>query len=246
MELTVLGSSSKGNCYVLQNGNEALVIEAGVSLAEVKKAVDFNINKIVGVLVSHEHGDHAKFVNDFLNARLTVSMSEGTWYALSLNSNYKPFFCEFAETFWAGGFQITPFDVIHDAAEPMGFKIWHKETGHVLFVTDTRFMFYKFEGLNNILIECNYRQDILDLNIKNGKVPAALRDRTIMSHMSYDTCLEALQSNDLSHVNNIVLIHLSDGNSNAEEFQRDIAAATGKRVHIAEKGLKINFKKTRF
>ena len=36
MELTVLGSSSKGNSYVLQNNNEALVIEAGVSLKEVK------------------------------------------------------------------------------------------------------------------------------------------------------------------------------------------------------------------
>ena len=55
MELTVLSSSSKGNCYILQNDNEALVIEAGVSLLEVKKAVGFNISKIRGVLISHEH-----------------------------------------------------------------------------------------------------------------------------------------------------------------------------------------------
>ena len=55
MKLTVLNSNSRGNCYVLQNDTEALIIECGVRLSAVKKALNFNISKIRGVLISHEH-----------------------------------------------------------------------------------------------------------------------------------------------------------------------------------------------
>ena len=116
----------------------------------------------------------------------------------------------------------------------------------MLFATDTYFLPYKFEGLTNILIECNYREDILKRNIESGKIPPSHYNRLLESHMSFATCKEALLANDLRKVNNIVLIHLSDGNSNAEEFQKDIHLATGKAVHIADRGLKINFNKTPF
>lgn len=244
MELTVLGSSSKGNCYILQNDTEALVIECGVSLLEVKKAVGFNISKIVGVLVSHEHGDHAKYVCQFSDARIAVYMSRGTaskafggriFYVL--DSGLKSM---------VGNFTVLPFEVKHDAAEPLGFLISHPECGTVLFATDTYYLPYNFAGLNNILIEANYRKDLLEANIKAGRIPPALRDRTLQSHMSLDTCIEALQANDLSKVNNIVLIHLSDGNSSAVEFKDEVHRVTGKTVHIADKGMKIQFNKQPF
>ena len=95
-------------------------------------------------------------------------------------------------------------------------------------------------------IECNYRHDLLENHITAGRIPAALLDRTLESHMSFDTCKEALLVNDLSKVNNIVLIHLSDGNSNAEEFRNDIHKATGKTVWVADKGMSIKFNKTPF
>lgn len=55
MELSIIGSSSKGNGYILQNEKDALVIEAGVSLQKVKVMIDYNISKIRGVIISHEH-----------------------------------------------------------------------------------------------------------------------------------------------------------------------------------------------
>ena len=59
MKLKVLGSNSLGNCYILENKDEALILEAGIKLVNVKKALNYNISKIVGCLVSHEHNDHA-------------------------------------------------------------------------------------------------------------------------------------------------------------------------------------------
>jgi len=55
MELIVLGSSSKGNCYLLRNGNEVLIIECGIKFSEIKKMLNFNIKKIAGCVVSHSH-----------------------------------------------------------------------------------------------------------------------------------------------------------------------------------------------
>lgn len=245
MDLTVLGSSSKGNCYILQNDTEALVIECGVSLKEVKKAVDFNISKIVGAIVSHEHGDHAGHIEEFLQSRIQVYASFGTLFKSRVSDDCINIL-EYGRNKVIGNFKVLPFEIKHDCAEPMGFLIQHPETGIILFATDTYYLPYKFEGLNNILIEANYRYDLLKSNIESGRIPAALRDRTLQSHMSLDTCREALLANDLTKVNNIVLIHLSDGNSNAEEFRRDIHQATGKTVHVADRGMKIKFNKTPF
>ncbi|MDR0712601.1 MAG: MBL fold metallo-hydrolase [Prevotellaceae bacterium] len=246
MKLKVLGSGSAGNCYILDNGKEALVIEAGIRFAEVKEAVGFDISRIAGCLVSHEHNDHARYVQNFFDARIPVYMTGGTAKALGVKSASGLRCCRSLSMGSVGGFGFIPFGVQHDAAEPAGFLIKHEETGNVLFATDTYYLRYCFVGLSNILIECNYSHEILDKNTQDGSVSEAQRKRTTKSHMSYKTCRETLLANDLQAVNNIVLIHLSDGNSSAEEFKQGIRQATGKTVHIAEKGLNINFNKTPF
>ena len=65
IKLKVLGSGSSGNCYILENENEALIIEAGLPFMEVKKALNFNVMKIVGMISSHEHGDHYKYFEQY-------------------------------------------------------------------------------------------------------------------------------------------------------------------------------------
>lgn len=55
MYLKVLSSNSSGNCYILESENDVLILEAGVSFSAVKEALNFNISKIRGVCISHEH-----------------------------------------------------------------------------------------------------------------------------------------------------------------------------------------------
>jgi phosphoribosyl 1,2-cyclic phosphodiesterase len=247
MELKILGSSSDGNCYVFDTGKEALVVECGVSFKDVEKAVDFDISRIVGCLVSHEHADHAKAVEKFIKARIPVYMSGGTIESLEMDAKNRLLATMVdCGVYHIHNFTVQAFAVQHDCAEPFGFLIHHPEMGMVLFATDTYYLAYSFPPLNNILIECNYRLDILERNIATGRVPTITRDRTIKSHMSFDTCRETLLANDLSAVNNIILIHLSDGNSNAVEFQQGIHEATGKTVHVADKGMILKFNKTPF
>lgn len=240
MELTVLGSSSSGNCYLLHNKKECLVIEAGTPFKEVKKALDFDISKIVGVLVSHEHGDHAKHVKEYLKVGIGVYTSLGTYSALGIDPLHMFRVLTTNNYIQLGGFAIKPFDVEHDAAEPFGFFIHHKEMGYMAFATDTYFVKYKFADVNHILVECNYKQSIMDENFNNGAINKSLRDRTMKSHFELKNVKKFLEANNSNHLKNVVLLHLSDRNSDEKLFQNECQAVTNKPTYIAEPGLTVN------
>lgn len=246
MKLTVLNSNSRGNCYILQNDQEAMILECGVRLSAVKKVLGFNVSKVVACLVTHEHGDHSKYINDFLDTAIPVYASPGTINSLKLKSTFRPTEVLPRIQYEFGGFKVIPFDVKHDCAQPLGFQISHPETGTILFVTDSYYIPYTFQGLSHILIECNYSSDILNENYQTGKIVRKVKDRVIESHMSLDTCRSALQANDLSQVRNIILLHLSDNNSDERRFLKEIKEATGKRVFIAQKGFEIELNKNLF
>jgi phosphoribosyl 1,2-cyclic phosphodiesterase len=248
MQLTVINSNSSGNAYILHNDEEALLIECGVRFEKIKQALNFNLRKVVGCLVTHEHLDHCKAIADVLKAGIDVYASPGTHAACNTEKHHRAkfMFHNHGTTVLIGSFRIKAFAIEHDAAEPLGFLINHKETGNFLFLTDSFYCKNTFKGLNNIIVEANYCQKILDGRMASGENPLFLRDRVLQSHMSLSTTKELLQANDLSQVNNIVLIHLSDSNSDAARFKHEVQEATGKVVHVAEAGLTIPFNKTPF
>ncbi len=239
MKLSILGSNSAGNCYIIQNEKEALILECGIKFSEVQKALGFNLNKVVGAVISHEHGDHCKFIGDFINKRIPVYASTGTFEVKNIKSNN---ILKANTAKKIGRFTVIPFDLKHDCAEPIGFYIQHPEAGNIVFATDTYFLPFTFPNVNHWMIECNYRKDILDKSNLDPK----RRARLLESHMSFNTCKDALSANDLSKTRNIILIHLSDGNSNAREFQNDIEKAFGKTTYVADKGMEINLSKNPF
>ena len=248
MKLKTISTGSIGNAYILESATEALLIECGVKIHDIKKAVDFNVAKIKGCIITHEHLDHSKYVNDFIKQGVSVYSTPGTFKALKINTqNYKVNQFTKKDENWInekiGNFTIKPFDINHDAAQPVGFLIYHPECGTTLYLTDTSYSNYIFKGLNNLIIECNYSEEILETKLHNKEF---LRDRIIGSHLSLETLLEMLNKNDLSKVNNIVLIHLSDSNSNAIEFKNIIKKTTNCNVIVAEANQEIAFDKYPF
>ncbi len=245
MRLKVISSNSSGNAYVLYNDDEALLIECGVRMKLIKEAMDYDLSKVVACLISHEHLDHCKAVHDVLRAGISVYSSYGTLRALNVTMHHRAHAVD-NQPFQLGGFEVMTFDVKHDCAEPVGFLIDHDETGLILFLTDSYYIPYTFEGLNNIMVEVNYDQVILDDRTMNGRAPSFLRERIMSSHMSLDTCKELLMANDLTAVNNILLIHLSDSNAHEANFIREIQQLTGKTVLAANPGMDIDFNRTPF
>lgn len=243
MKLRCLGSSSLGNCYLLENDRECLVLEAGLPLKEIKIALDFNISKIVGVVVTHEHGDHCKYVKDYYKAGIDIRMSKGT--ADNMDADFLTVqLVRSGYWYQLGNFTVTPFPVVHDAAEPFGYIIRHQEIGTLLFASDTEYIkqnFLKLQ-LNHIMIECNYSQKIIDSRVNQGETVKGLRDRILQSHMELETCKEFIRQNQTVMLDNVILLHLSDGNSNQKQFVKEIQEVAGERVKVfaADKGLEIN------
>lgn len=242
MKLTTLGTGSSGNSYLLKPENgQSLIIDCGVNFKKVKEAINFDINSICGAIQTHSHGDHSKFTKDFVNAGINVYMSSQNQKEIKIKS-HRIINIEDNKQFHIGDFKIMPFEVNHDVY-CFGFLIHHPECGTTLYLTDTSYSNYVFKGLNNLIIECNHSEHILE-NKLHGK--EFLRDRIIGSHMSLETLLELLGKNDLSKVNNILLIHLSDSNSNAIEFKNEVRKATNCNVIVAEANQTIEFNKTPF
>lgn len=246
MKLKVIGTGSSGNAYLLETEQEALLIECGVNIKEIKKALDFNISKVVGCIVTHEHGDHCKSINDVLNLGIDTYSGTKTWMQILPKNSPRVKMVSHKETVQIGGFKVMAFDVKHDAVEPLGYLIEHEECGRVLFLTDTYYCKYTFPGLNNILIEANYSKEIIDKKYGPDSDKEFLRNRILKSHFSLENCIDMLKANDLSAVNNIVLIHLSDTNSNEKQFHKEVFEATQKNVSVATNGMVIDFNKTPF
>lgn len=235
MELKVLGSSSSGNCYILDNGNEALIIEAGIRFLDVKKALNFQLRKVVGCLITHQHNDHAKYARTMVdNGIYTLALQEvltakgvsgARAKAISMGKGYK-----------FGNFKVFPFPACHDVP-CVGFLIDHPASGRIMFLTDSCTNEYAFPELNHVLIECNYYDKKLIANINAGITYSGQRDRLMSSHMELNACKEALRSNDLTGVVNVVLLHLSNDNSDEQLFVSEIQKLTGKEVYAARPGL---------
>lgn len=235
MKLKVLGSGSTGNCYLLQGQKETLILECGLPYKTILKGLNFNLSNVVGCLVTHEHKDHSKAMFDLGHNGIDIYASTGTYNALGDGLGHRTNFIKSEVAFKVGSFIVLPFAVEHDAAEPLGFLIQHKELGKLLFITDSYYCKYSFNGLNHILIECNYSNKI----IEQRELPRNLKSRIIKSHFELENVKDFLRATDLAEVKNIMLIHLSDGNSNAAEFKEEIEKLTGKPVYVADKGLEL-------
>ncbi|MCY7895135.1 MBL fold metallo-hydrolase [Bacillus vallismortis] len=231
IEITALSSSSKGNCYRVTDGKSPLLLECGINFKQMQKGFQFNMSQFAGCLVSHEHGDHCKAIKDVLRAGIDCYMSHGTAGAIGISHHrIKPVSAK--QLFKVGSWSIMPFDVQHDVAEPYGFLLANEDGDKLLFATDTYYIKYKFPGLTHIMVECNYSNEILNENIESGRTPAFMKRRLLQSHFSLENVKEFLKANDLSRVQEIWLLHLSESNSDKKLFKEDIMKLTGKVVYI--------------
>lgn len=240
MRLICLGSSSSGNCYLLENKTECLMIECGIPIKEVKKAMNFNIRKIVGCIATHRHNDHIEHIENVLKCGIpiytndeTVEAVEGIYGELIHGVPEK-------RPFTLGNFKITPFYVPHDGTPCFAYQICHEEIGKLLFLTDLEYCKYRFKNVNQILVEANYSKEIIQQENPNY-------EHVCRGHMEVGTTLEFLKVNKGQDLRNVVLLHLSDNNSDAEMFAARAKEVVGMAdVYVADKGMEIELNKDPF
>lgn len=236
MKLIIIGSSSHGNSYALQSDSgEILLIEAGVPLKEVKKAIGYKTSKVVGCIISHVHGDHAKYIPEYLRAGINVfSNDEVSKKYLGVDTMYEDVTSRF------GKFGVTPFEVKHDAKN-FGYLIHEPSYGTIFFATDCYNLNFVIQGCQVYLAECNYSDAILDKAVTDGLTQRRQADRIRLSHMSMEHAISWLHDCDVEHcARKIILIHGSARhlipNAAVSKFQQVLGVPT----YYAKEGLVVN------
>lgn len=238
MEIKVIGSNSRGNCYLLNAESESLVLECGMPPAQVRTALQGETARIAGCLVTHRHNDHSGFLSAFVRTTGAeiytiadvIQLQKPTIQAMCHSVPVK-------KPFKVGGFTVTALPVKHDVP-CAAFVIQHKELGTLVFATDTYGFKYRIPA-NHWMLECNYVDDILQDHIDAGDVPESQRQRLLQSHMELQTTKAVLTGNDLTQCRTILLIHLSTENSYQQRVVSEIEKATGKLTYAAYAGLEI-------
>jgi phosphoribosyl 1,2-cyclic phosphodiesterase len=167
-----------------------------------------------------------------MRAGIDCYMSRGTAEALGV-SGHRVNIIKAKQQFRIGTWTILPFETQHDTAEPLGFLLANQDREKLLYATDTYFIRHRFQGLTHIMIEANYCMDILKRNVESGAVPKELKSRILKSHFSLENVKKLLQANDLSKVQEIWLLHLSEQNSCEKRFKEEVQKITGKPTYIA-------------
>lgn len=227
MEIDILASGSSGNCYRVSDGETSLLLDCGIPIRRIERGLNFQLHMIDAVLVTHCHQDHVKAAKDIAKHGIPIYTSAGTLNACKL-AGYQYHTVRPLEAVQISTFTVIPFDVEHDAPEPLGFVLKSNATGEkLLYFTDTYYLKYRFPGIHYLMAECNY-----SLKTMSEEINPVLRDRIIESHMSLETLLELLKVNKFRELKQVYLLHLSSDNSDEELFKTAVQKATGVEVYV--------------
>lgn len=232
MDIKVLASGSSGNAYIVGDGFSSVLIECGIPMDQMQKKSNFQVLSVSGCLISHEHKDHCKAVKEVIKRGIDVYASKGTIEKMGVKGHrvhaVKPFLG--AEI---GSFVVSPFDVEHDADDPLGFVIYSKEKHEgLLYFTDTYYVRYRFPYIHYLMAEANYDIDIVNENIKSGDPGGSRKNRVIESHMSIANLENFIREMDTKFLKQVYLLHMSKENADPEAFKERIQKLTGAEVYI--------------
>ena len=139
-----IASGSTGNLYIIEAGEDRLIIEAGIRFRELLKATQFRLSEYDACLITHEHQDHCRSWREVSERGVPVYMTRGTAKELGASyPQYQPVTSH--SVFSVGKWTIYPFPVRHDAADPVGYLIQHGRDS-LLYATDTFVQKYTFAG----------------------------------------------------------------------------------------------------
>jgi phosphoribosyl 1,2-cyclic phosphodiesterase len=232
-----LNSGSNGNCYYIGTGNEAVLIDAGISCREIEKRMrrlQLHVNSVRAVFVSHEHGDHIHGASALSKKhQIPVYITHPTLAASTMDIDPAHAFHFTDEVPVAiGNMVITPFSKHHDAIDPYSFVISHQQVSVGVF-TDIGHSCSKvvnyFSQCHAVFLEANYDEMMLE----QGRYPLSLKNRIRngRGHLSNRQAAQLFTHHRPAFMSHLFLSHLSR-NNNTPEVAREAFASIDPLVEI--------------
>jgi phosphoribosyl 1,2-cyclic phosphodiesterase len=214
LRVCTLASGSRGNSVFVGTRSGGLLVDAGLSFSETKRKlgeIDVKISDIRAVIITHEHSDHTRYLEDFANVGIAVFVHEELSAAAGLENDR---IASFSGVFTIGDIEITPFDVPHDCVSNSGF-IFSDGNKRAALATDighiTKAMTEALAGCDCYILESNHDVEML----KNGQYPRKVKARIAgeLGHLSNDENNTLIAKIITNRAKNIVLAHLSEENN---------------------------------
>jgi len=233
LRVCLLASGSKGNAVYVESRDTRLLIDAGLSARELKSRlalIGADGEKLDGLLVTHEHGDHCRGLGPMARScRLPVFVHADTRRALPGPGRLDDL-REFDDTtaFAWRDLKIEPFPLTHDAVAPVGYTIESAE-GKIGIATDlgiaTRLVAERLKGCRVLILEANHDEEML----RDGPYPWPLKQRIRSNHghLSNTASAQLLQGLLWEGLEAVFLAHLSEVNNHpglAESCAREVLA----------------------
>lgn len=221
MRFASLGSGSRGNATLVEQGHTCLLIDCGYSMKQVLQRLarlGKGIDDITAILVTHEHSDHIAGVEALSRKYgIPVWMTHGTWVQGRVEEVAELHTFSSHEAFEIGDLAVQPFPVPHDAREPAQF-VFGDGRCRLGMVTDlgtsTPHVEAQLSGCDALLLECNHEVDMLAC----GSYPPSVKRRVggDHGHLNNHQAAELLAAIDTSRLQHIVAAHLSEKHNRPE------------------------------
>lgn len=207
LKLLIINSGSSANAALVINGNDALLIDCGVSYRALRRTLDergFNESIIRAVFITHSHSDHIKGLES-LHKALNVGFYSAVDIGLcnKMNGDVS-----------VSGFMVSAFECAHDVP-CAGYKITCGNE-RVSFATDTGIVTDSaksaFEGCGTVVLESNHDIEML----RCGPYPQILKQRILSEHghlSNKDCAAEITRLASRGALRRVVLAHLSEQNN---------------------------------
>jgi len=248
MRVVNLGSGSKGNCTYIEAGSTKILLDAGLSVAEIKRRLEI-INEtpenIDAILLTHEHVDHFKGFVSFLNkyrARGYVHEKVIEELKENLKVNFDKISAISNYSFGLNELRVIPFDLPHDSINCLGYMLEYK-TKKVSFITDLGYMpnnvLELVKGSSLVYIESNH--DIKQLN--SCKYPYFLKQRIKSNngHLSNEQAAQVILQLAKSGTKHFVLSHISENSNTLEQAYLTTARVLEDNGYTLEKDIFIRY-----
>lgn len=233
MRFASLGSGSNGNGLVIEKNNTRLLLDCGFGLKDAivrLQRLGLNPDQLTGILVTHEHEDHASGVFKIAaKYSLPIWLTHGT---LSMVGRYLPrepklkiHVIDSHLNFQINDLEICPFTVPHDAREPVQYVIQDGQSKLGVLTdtgTSTPHIEMMLSGCNGLVLECNHDLDML----MNGPYAWSLKKRVSsrLGHLDNASSAAILGSLDTGKLQHIVAAHLSAKNNSPELARKALSA----------------------
>jgi phosphoribosyl 1,2-cyclic phosphodiesterase len=237
MRVCVLGSGSRGNAILVEAEGSVILVDAGFSARDLARRmgrVGVDPDTLDGIVITHEHSDHTRGMGVFARRHETsLYLTEGTRSAcarlLKGSEAIVPY--RAGIPFEVGAFIIEPFLTVHDAREPVGVAVAHRDSGTRLGVaTDlgrpTAGIRHALARCDMLVLEANHDEILL----QTASYPWSVKSRIRSSHGHLSNRSAARFAAELFHdgLVAVVLAHLS-AESNRPEVARKVVSEALKR-----------------